>query len=191
MGWGPRDEDTALHMPSTRAAAIARLALQILEPEPPLGLGDKPAPWCTVADVRLIPSPRRATGAARHARALCAGAAPLLLRWLGAGTALSAGLLAFGCGWSLCERIALEPARIKFWREQLIQRCAQTGRSPDMFCVYCYEEEKEYAFMPCGHRCVCARCCERIWGAGRKEGTAKQCPVCHEVIAGAMRVFDA
>lgn len=105
-------------------------------------------------------------------------------------TAFAASLLAFACGCALCDLLATLPGRVRFWRERLLVRCASMDRTPDTFCVYCYEQEKAYAFMPCGHRSVCGGCSERICGAVRG-GELCRCLVCRAIIVGAMRVYDA
>ena len=46
-------------------------------------------------------------------------------------------------------------------------------------CVVCLDEAKSHALVPCGHRCVCGPCGERLG----------QCPVCRQAVTMAMRVW--
>ena len=46
-------------------------------------------------------------------------------------------------------------------------------------CVVCLDEDKSHALVPCGHRCVCGPCGERL----------AQCPVCRQAVTTMMRVW--
>ena len=46
-------------------------------------------------------------------------------------------------------------------------------------CVVCLDEAKSHALVPCGHRCVCGPCSERL----------AQCPVCRQAVTMSMRVW--
>ena len=50
-------------------------------------------------------------------------------------------------------------------------------------CVVCNESRKEYAFLPCGHMCVCEGCAASIQGQDRK------CPLCRGVSTSIMKIF--
>jgi hypothetical protein len=49
-------------------------------------------------------------------------------------------------------------------------------------CVVCMEAAADYAFLPCGHRCVCADHVSHIVG--------RPCPMCRAEAVQAIRVFD-
>lgn len=50
-------------------------------------------------------------------------------------------------------------------------------------CVVCLEEDSSYAFIPCGHRCVCESCAKNL------EATTKECPLCRSKIQLIMKIF--
>ena len=50
-------------------------------------------------------------------------------------------------------------------------------------CVVCKESKKGYAFLPCGHMCVCEGCAASIQGQDRK------CPLCRGVSTSIMKIF--
>ncbi|KAJ1483032.1 hypothetical protein T484DRAFT_1801914 [Baffinella frigidus] len=56
----------------------------------------------------------------------------------------------------------------------------ERGRS----CVVCLERLAVMALLPCGHRCVCARC----YDGGALRGV---CPICRAAVESAVRVFDS
>jgi hypothetical protein len=58
-----------------------------------------------------------------------------------------------------------------------------TSVATALACVVCFSNEKSVAMIPCGHRCVCTTCADRV----REEG---KCPMCRSSIQGVMRVFD-
>lgn len=43
--------------------------------------------------------------------------------------------------------------------------------TPMVHCCACMDEEATFAYYPCGHKCVCAKCCKHAT-------MKKQCPVC-------------
>lgn len=51
-------------------------------------------------------------------------------------------------------------------------------------CVVCHDAEKEAAFFPCGHRCVCLKCADMLHR--RKIG----CPICRTRISQYARIYD-
>ena len=77
-------------------------------------------------------------------------------------------------------------------RMQQVQ--AQLGVSPaapaphpdaeETMCVVCFDAPKEYAIVPCGHQCVCARCAEQL-----TKTRTPMCPVCRGPIRETMKVF--
>jgi hypothetical protein len=54
----------------------------------------------------------------------------------------------------------------------------------ETMCVVCFDAPKEYAIVPCGHQCVCARCAEQL-----TETRTPMCPVCRGPILQTMKVF--
>lgn len=51
----------------------------------------------------------------------------------------------------------------------------------DVFCVVCDERGREVAFIPCGHRCCCSLCSNRL--------ESKTCPMCRQQFTSVLRVF--
>lgn len=47
----------------------------------------------------------------------------------------------------------------------------------DMFCVVCWEDRRQFAFLPCGHVAACAKCAPRL----------DACPVCRKQKTGLVR----
>lgn len=76
-----------------------------------------------------------------------------------------------------------------------MERCVVYRRSPpmavpngnkeadetDVLCVVCKERGREVAFIPCGHRCCCSLCSNRI--------RPKACPLCRQAFSTTLRVF--
>jgi len=56
--------------------------------------------------------------------------------------------------------------------------------SVSLECVVCHDADKQAAFFPCGHRCVCIPCAKLIYK--RKTG----CPICRGKIAHYARIYD-
>ena len=52
-------------------------------------------------------------------------------------------------------------------------------------CVVCLEDEPRYAFIPCGHLCVCPGCVPRL---EERQGPL-QCPMCRETAMVLTRIF--
>ncbi|KAJ1482268.1 hypothetical protein T484DRAFT_1952444 [Baffinella frigidus] len=61
---------------------------------------------------------------------------------------------------------------------------AETLEGGGRACVVCLERLAVMALLPCGHRCVCARCSDG--GALRSV-----CPMCRADVENAVRVFDS
>ena len=60
---------------------------------------------------------------------------------------------------------------------------AEQAEQEDAVCVVCMDMPNTHAFVPCGHRCVCAECSEPIL-----HSTAK-CPVCRADVTQAIKIF--
>lgn len=65
-------------------------------------------------------------------------------------------------------------------REHL-KRLSQTNVK---WCVVCFEKEVEYAFQPCGHKCVCKDCAMQTLQRFRR------CPCCRSNASTVIRIFD-
>eukprot|EP00928_Gymnodinium_smaydae_P025038 TRINITY_DN20080_c0_g1_i1.p1 TRINITY_DN20080_c0_g1~~TRINITY_DN20080_c0_g1_i1.p1 ORF type:complete len:362 (-),score=38.01 TRINITY_DN20080_c0_g1_i1:45-1130(-) len=52
-------------------------------------------------------------------------------------------------------------------------------------CVVCLSSPKTHAFVPCGHRCVCAACGDAV-AHGRSHAT---CPVCRVAVESVLQIF--
>ena len=50
-------------------------------------------------------------------------------------------------------------------------------------CVVCLDALKSYVLGPCGHRCVCEACAERVQ-------IGDPCPVCRKGVAAKCRVYS-
>ena len=64
------------------------------------------------------------------------------------------------------------------------------GGEHEAECVVCMEALPTHASVPCGHRCICARCSEDLV-RGRADGREAQlkCPMCRGAVQMFMRVF--
>jgi hypothetical protein len=88
------------------------------------------------------------------------------------------------------EQAAALTLRMQSDALQLQQVHAKMGSSvvpPDAeetMCVVCFDAPKEYAIVPCGHQCVCARCAEQL-----TKTRTPMCPVCRGPIRETMKVF--
>mgnify|MGYP002829207572 CR=1 FL=1 len=54
----------------------------------------------------------------------------------------------------------------------------------EQFCVICLERERTHALIPCGHRCLCAQCCERLEAAA-----SANCPLCTAPVMQGLRIY--
>jgi len=54
-----------------------------------------------------------------------------------------------------------------------------SGRSDDECCVICLEGSRDYAFLPCGHKCVCSGKCKEI----------EYCPICRTKVESKAHIF--
>lgn len=66
--------------------------------------------------------------------------------------------------------------------------CNESGDDNDdeNCCVVCMTSERSHAFVPCGHRCVCAACSAEILRVGK---AVAECPVCRTPATGALQIF--
>ena len=59
-----------------------------------------------------------------------------------------------------------------------------SGKSDDQntTCVVCQDKQREMAFTPCNHRCVCRECANFDKFKGK-------CPVCRQHVTGMLRIY--
>jgi hypothetical protein len=60
---------------------------------------------------------------------------------------------------------------------------AEQADQEDAVCVVCMDLPNTHAFVPCGHRCVCAECSEPILQSSAR------CPVCRAHVTQAIKIF--
>lgn len=58
------------------------------------------------------------------------------------------------------------------------------GNTKEMACVICMSSSKTHAFVPCGHRCVCADC-----GHAVVEQSLPTCPICRSEVERVLQIF--
>mmetsp|Transcript_8864 Transcript_8864/g.21585 ORF Transcript_8864/g.21585 Transcript_8864/m.21585 type:complete len:965 (-) Transcript_8864:13-2907(-) len=63
-----------------------------------------------------------------------------------------------------------------------------TSTNESELCVACLERKRTHAFVPCGHKIVCARCGRELLTG--KPRSAWLCPVCREPAIACIRIFD-
>ena len=64
-------------------------------------------------------------------------------------------------------------------------KCNGEGRGDDSkLCVVCLDGERDYAIVPCGHRCLCADC------KAEYEGNDAKCPICRVKAKMTIKIFD-
>ena len=56
----------------------------------------------------------------------------------------------------------------------------------DRACVVCFDRPKTHAFIPCGHRCVCKPCSERVMASAPRD----TCPVCRQECIMAVEIYN-
>ena len=80
--------------------------------------------------------------------------------------------------------------KIEEWRQAEVAASAAASVHPESAssaaidgtqCVICYDQEAEYAVVPCGHKCLCKKC-------GVK---CKQCPLCRSAMTSLIKVYGA
>lgn len=68
------------------------------------------------------------------------------------------------------------------WEEEAGEGGVLDGATP---CIICLDKPPIFAFIPCGHRCLCARCAERLPTALRR-----RCPACRRDASSLIQIFD-
>ena len=84
-------------------------------------------------------------------------------------------------------RMQSDALRLQEAQQRLGNTVAAPTSQPDAeetMCVVCFDAPREYAIVPCGHQCVCARCAEQL-----TKTRTPMCPVCRGPIRETMKVF--
>ncbi len=90
---------------------------------------------------------------------------------------------------TLCLQRSLPPSRSPptLKREAATQEeaavSAERTDQEDALCVVCMDLPNTHAFVPCGHRCVCAECSQPILQSSAR------CPVCRAHVTQAIKIF--
>ena len=66
----------------------------------------------------------------------------------------------------------------------LHQRMKLLAKQTAKWCIICYERENEFAFLPCGHKCMCGPC------ANATAAKSVKCPICRQNIVKVQRIYD-
>mmetsp|Transcript_3916 Transcript_3916/g.9878 ORF Transcript_3916/g.9878 Transcript_3916/m.9878 type:complete len:105 (-) Transcript_3916:117-431(-) len=53
-------------------------------------------------------------------------------------------------------------------------------------CVICWKAAKTHAFIPCGHRELCANCVPKMLA---EQGDSRRCPTCRQPFTDIKRIF--
>ena len=84
----------------------------------------------------------------------------------------------------LTRRMQSDALRVQQMHAQLGSSVVPPADAAETMCVVCFDAPKEYAIVPCGHQCVCARCAEQL-----TKTRTPMCPVCREPIQQTMKLF--
>jgi len=60
---------------------------------------------------------------------------------------------------------------------------AAAGPEESDECVICMDQLKSHTMVPCGHRCVCEACADRITDEG------ETCPICRAAVISTMAIY--
>lgn len=78
-------------------------------------------------------------------------------------------------------------------RQAIFEGEKEKGKETVAACVVCMTNEREMAFVPCGHFCVCNECSGNFVqnGAdgGRNMRSKEKCPLCREEVFDVMRIY--
>ena len=66
-------------------------------------------------------------------------------------------------------------------RLKIVERAERANKK---YCVVCWDNESNYALVPCGHKIVCGNCAIAVLGGTRK------CPVCSHNVYDLMQIWD-
>ena len=74
-------------------------------------------------------------------------------------------------------------------REVAVQKAAEeaaaAAEEDSALCVVCMDMPGTHAFIPCGHRCVCAACSETMLA----QSDVVKCPVCRADFTQVVKIF--
>lgn len=68
--------------------------------------------------------------------------------------------------------------------EDLQNRIKKVERLHKKYCIICWENESNYALIPCGHKIACGTCAFSILGGKRA------CPVCSNSVDDLLQIWD-
>lgn len=69
-------------------------------------------------------------------------------------------------------------------QKDMSKRLKKLERATKKYCIVCWENESNYALVPCGHKIVCGTCAFSVLS-----GT-KTCPVCANEVFDLLQVWD-
>lgn len=92
-------------------------------------------------------------------------------------------MVSLSLGGALQDFLQLQELSVGLLSEQELEANLNQLAGQDKCCV-CMDAPKNTAFIPCGHRCACAKCAENMRSVSRR------CPVCRQDIQSAQRIFD-
>ena len=87
-----------------------------------------------------------------------------------------------------CEALSLLAAEAEAARQRAELLAKQAGADNDNeegLCVVCLDAAADYAFIPCGHRCVCKADAEMI------QQSARACPICRQMPENFHKIYAA
>lgn len=70
---------------------------------------------------------------------------------------------------------------------ELIKMPVQIPDKETKTCVICLEHPKEYSCIPCGHKCLCKTCQEKVLGSSTDN---KKCPICRVEIIMICQIYE-
>ena len=66
----------------------------------------------------------------------------------------------------------------------LVSSNSSMNSSPkDVSCIICLQSQRDYAFVPCGHLCICKDCAISV------ANLDDRCPICRSNATHVMRIF--
>lgn len=68
-------------------------------------------------------------------------------------------------------------------RKDVVPDEVKKEQPKELECVMCYENPRTHAFVPCGHKCACYECGDKIMQS------TKKCPMCNTAASMQMKIF--
>ena len=68
------------------------------------------------------------------------------------------------------------------WRDNKYVLGSDPSENSSTLCVVCQDKQREMAFTPCNHRCLCINCAHFDKFKGK-------CPVCRQHVTGMLRIY--